>query len=526
MKHQKIIILLLSFLLVFLFFLQLSFAGKEKVAAPEKEIIPLDQEIVTEGLPYYLPQYPIKQEKDAIMAARKIANEIPGKVTLNLLISPDNVPDFEPFYPEWERETGIKLVTHTVPWPDWFKELMNVSITRTDKYDVFMLCPQWIPDLAEAKVIEDLTPYINQYKPQITDPDSPHRILSGLESYMKYQGRYYFFFSDTDVATLYLRKDWLEDPENKIKFKNKYGYALDKPKTVEEWRDQLEFFHNPGQDRYGMAMSWGLDETAFDFYPRFLSQKIAFFDDNMHPNINSLEAVRALQEMRENLKFAMPGTLEFDFARALEAFAGGKVYCTLIMTWAQAAFEDPSISKVVGKVTYAPHPGRIIEGELVSPQPQYWGWGYSVSAYSKYKELAYLYCQWMSGAAMNARVALTPGGWYDVAKASNYDEKMFPEIRRKNGGIYMDEWMENQKWQVEHCFPAIAMRGGAEYSGVLLEAVSAVLKGSKEPKPALDEVAKKWEEITERYGREGQIESWNSLKAMYAPAVRKWLGFE
>jgi len=520
MKHQKIIILLMSFLLVFLLFLQLSFAGKEKEAAPEKEIIPLDREIVTEGLPYYLPQYPIKQEKDAILAARKIANEIPGKVTLNLLISPDNVPDFEPFYPEWEMETGIKLVTHTVPWPDWFKELMNVSITRTDKYDVFMLCPQWIPDLAEAKVIEDLTPLINQYKPQITDPDSPHRILPGLESYMKYQGRYYFFFSDTDVATLYLRKDWLEDPENKRKFKNKYGYDLDKPETVEEWRDQLEFFHNPEQDRYGMAMSWGLDETAFDFYPRFLSQKIAFFDDNMHPNINSPEAVRALQE------FAMPGTLEFDFARALEAFAGGKVYCTLIMTWAQAAFEDPSISKVVGKVTYAPHPGRIIEGELVRPHTQYWGWGYSVSAYSKYKALAYLYYKWMSGAAMNARVALTPGGWYDVAKASNYDEKMFPEIRRKNGGIYMDEWMANQKWQVEHCFPAIAMRGGAEYSGVLLEAVSAVLKGSKEPKQALDEVAKKWEEITERYGREGQIESWNSLKAMYAPAVRKWLGFE
>jgi hypothetical protein len=52
-----------------------------------------------------------------------------------------------------------------------------------------------------------------------------------------------------------------------------------------------------------------------------------------------------------------------------------------------------------------------------------------------------------------------------------------------------------------------------------------VLKGAKDPKQALDEVAAKWEEITERYGRAGQIESWKSLKAMYAPAVRKWLGF-
>ena len=90
----------------------------------------------------------------------------------------------------------------------------------------------------------------------------------------------------------------------------------------------------------------------------------------------------------------------------------------------------------------------------------------------------------------------------------------------------MDEWMEVQKWQVEHCFPALAMRGGEEYSGVLSEALSAVLNGAKEPKAALDDVAKKWEEITERYGTKGQIESWNSLKAMYSPPVRKWLGFE
>jgi spermidine/putrescine-binding protein len=93
---------------------------------------------------------------------------MPGEVTLNVLISPDNVADFEPFYPEWERETGIKLKTYTVPWPDWFKELMDISITKSDKYDVLMVCPKWVPDLAEAKVFENLNPYIEKYKPQIT----------------------------------------------------------------------------------------------------------------------------------------------------------------------------------------------------------------------------------------------------------------------------------------------------------------------------------------------------------------------
>lgn len=483
-------------------------------------------EIVTEGLPYSIPQYPTKQEKDALLAAKNMAAEMGGEITLNVLISPDNVPDFEPFYVEWERETGIKIETSTVPWPDWFKELMNISIAKSDKYDVFMMCPQWIPDLAEAKVVEDLTPFVEKYNPESTDINSPNSVLPGLQSFMKYQDKYYILFSDTDVATLYLRKDWLEDPDNKSAFESKYGYALDIPKTVEEWKDQMEFFTDPAKETFGMAMSWGGDETAFDFYCRLLSQKVAFFDNEMKPNINSQEAIKALQEMKDNLIYAATGTLEFDFARALESFANGKVYSTLIMTAAQAVFEDPETSKVVGNVAYAPHPGRMIDGELVSPQSQFWGWGYSVSAYSKNKELAYLYSQWMNGAAMNARMALTPGGWYDINKVSNFDAAQYPELRRENGGIYMGEWLDNQKWQVDNCFPPISIQGGAEYTGVLAEAISSVLKGAQEPQAALDDVAIKWEEITERYGRENQINSWNSLKSSYSSTVKKWLMFE
>jgi len=539
---MKKILLLLVTLLVVTSLITLLFAGckdeaveeateeeaateEEEMAEEEEEVAEEDEEIAIEGLPYSVPQYPTDQEREAILSARQIVEEMGEEVTLKLLVSPDNVSDFEPFYEEWENETGIKLETYTVPWPDWYKELSDVSITKTDKYDVFMMAPQWVPDLVEAGVLENFATYIDEYDPEILDPDSPNRILTGLESFGKYKDSYYFFMSDTDVATLYLRKDWLEDPENKAAFESEYGYALDKPNTVEEWLDQMEFFNDPEEGIYGMAASWSSEEAAFDFFPRLLSQKVAFFDDEMHPNINSAEAVQALEEMEEMLNYSMPGTLEFDFARALEAFAGGQVYSTVLMTWAQAGFEDPEFSSVVGNVTYTPYPGRMIDGELISPQPQYWGWGYSVSAYSNYKELAYLYSQWMSGAAMNARVALTPGGWYDVCKESNYDEAQFPEIRRKNGGIYMDEWMENQQWQVEHCFPAISMRGGAEYSGILIEAVTGVLKGALEAEAALDEVAVKWEEITERYGREEQIESWNSLKAIYSSPVQDWLGF-
>lgn len=482
----------------------------------------IEEEISTENLPYPLPQYPTKQEKEAIFAARAIAREMGGGVTLKVLISSDNVIDFEPFVEEWENETGVKIELVTIPWPDWFKELINISIIKTDQYDVLMMAPQWIPDLAEAKVLENLNPFIEKYKPESMDPNSPNRVLSGLESLQKYKNNFYTLLSDTDVSTIYLRKDLLEDPDNMAAFKVKYDYPLDKPETIEQWADQIEFFNKPEEDFYGLVGKWG-DEALTDYFPRLLSKKVLFFDDEMNSNINSPEAVDALTEMKEFLEYTLPGTMEFNSARNMEAFAQGKAYSTCALTWVQAAVEDPEFSSVVGNVTYAPFPGRMINGELVNPQSQFWGWGYSVSAYSNQKELAYLYSQWMNGAAMNARVALTPGGWYDICKVSNYDETMFPEIRRKNGGVYMDEWLEIQKWQVENCFPPISMWGGENYTMVLGEAVSAVLNNVQEPQEALDEVAEKWEEITERYGRDLQIESWNSLKSIYSQNVQDWL---
>jgi len=488
----------------------------------------LDTPIVTEGLAYSLPQYPTKQESDAIIAARKIAAESKEPITLGILISPDNVADFEPFYEEWERETGIQLKTYTVAWGDWYRELTGLTVSQNNTYDVFMMCPQWVPDLATSNVLFSMNDFVSKYNPEIFDPSSDNSLLSGIDAFAQYDNNYYFMMSDTDVATLYLRKDWLEDEANKTAFKAKYGYDLAIPETLDQYEDQLEFFTNPDKGTYGAVMSWSSEETCFQFFPRMASQQVPFFNDDMSNNINSAAAVTALEEMKAELPYMMPGTLEFDAARAQEAFAQGNVYSTSIMTWAQGMFENPEISQVVGKVTYAPFPGRVnASGELVSPQCQFWGWGYSVSQYSNNPELAYLYCQWMSGAAMNARVSLTPGGWYDVAKKSDYDSTQFPELLKENGGNYMKDWMAVQTWQLDHMMPPVnAMRGGSEYGGVLVDAITAVLSGSTDAQTALDGVSQQWDDITDRYGRDEQIKAWKDAQQMYAPTVRQWLGFE
>ena len=61
-------------------------------------------------------------------------------------------------------------------------------------------------------------------------------------------------------------------------------------------------------------------------------------------------------------------------------------------------------------------------------------------------------------------------------------------------------------------FPELRIPGGFEYYDTLDIAVQRALAGQVTPKEALDEAAKKWQEITERFGRDKQ-------KAKYRAAM-------
>lgn len=456
----------------------------------------------------------------ALNGANELMKTLPPNTTLNVLTVPDCATDFKILIPEWERQTGVKVTISEIPWPDWYRKLMEVPVTKTSEYDVLFSTPVWRGDMADS-VFRPLDDYMGKYDPEAYS--GPNKIL--MDQYCKWGGKTYILYNDTDIETLFLRKDWLEDPKEKSDFEKRYGYPLDKPKTVDEFRDQIEFFTRPEEKKWGFAFSWK-GEAFLDLFPRILSQGVLFWDDNMRPNINQPEVVKALEEMVANKKYGAPGIVDLDFARALEYMGTGQSYSTLLMTWAQAWFEDAPESKVKGKVTYSAFPGRMFKGELFRPQAQNFGWGYSVSAYSKNPELAYLFCQWNADPENEAKQFFNPGGWTDASRASHYNEALFPKIRRKNGGVYSDEWMQLQSWQMGYCFPPLSLRGAGEYAGVLDEAVTAVLKGAEKAQPALDRVAKEWEAVTERYGRDSQIQQWNALKATYGSGLKGPLGIK
>ena len=71
----------------------------------------------------------------------------------------------------------------------------------------------------------------------------------------------------------------------------------------------------------------------------------------------------------------------------------------------------------------------------------------------------------------------------------------------------------------EVSFPDVILVGGAEYMDLLDKEVQAAVTGLKSAKKALDDAAENWEAVTDRYGRENQIEQWRWLEQFYPRSV-------
>ena len=84
---------------------------------------------------------------------------------------------------------------------------------------------------------------------------------------------------------------------------------------------------------------------------------------------------------------------------------------------------------------------------------------------------------------------------------------------------YTKEFLDVLLASLEVSIPEIIMVGGIEYMDLLDKEVQAALRGLKTAKKALDDAAEVWEGVTERYGRDEQIEQWGWLKQYFPQSV-------
>lgn len=212
---------------------------------------------------------------------------------------------------------------------DAYTQKMNVTLTSGDLPDMLRVTPSQLKQLTEADLIEDLTPYWDQYAsedlkdlyqeqgPSVLNASTVNGKLMGLGTGSVYG----------DGVYLWLRKDWLDN------------LGLQEPKSMQDLLKISEAFTKQDPDQNGVHDTYGLALTK-DLYSGAMSLD-GFFagyhaypymwieDDNgnlvwgsTQPEVK--EALKVLSEMYKD------GQLDKEFGvkdggKVAEAIAAGKI---------------------------------------------------------------------------------------------------------------------------------------------------------------------------------------------------------
>ncbi len=316
------------------------------------------------------------------------------KIEVNLIKSPrgDTLQKFEK---EFVDLTGIQVSSEQTPEQQQRQKAVIELSSGSPSFDVIHISYHvqkrqfekagWLADI--SGFLKDAT---------LTDP-------SLTESDFSKAGLLYAKDSNGKMLSLPFSVDYWIVYWNKDLFAKK-GLAY--PATFEEMVKAAEALTDPGSQTYGFVAR-GLKNANVPVWASFLlgygGDFLTASGDLATDSPEAIEGAKLYQRLLT--KSAPQGVSGFNWSECQSAFLQGRAGMWLDGIGFAPPLEDPDKSRVVGKVGY----GIMPKGPKAQASATF-GDGIGVTAQSKKKEAAYLYCQWAVSKLMGARLMQAGGG--------------------------------------------------------------------------------------------------------------------
>jgi len=299
------------------------------------------------------------------------------------------------FQKEFEDLTGITVGAEQVPEQQHRQKVVIEFTSGRTSFDV--LTESWHVQkrlIGKGKWLEDLRPMLADATLTAPEFDWADFGAAGVNYATQADGR---------IDTLPLNIDYWVLFWNKDLFAAK---GLQYPKTWAETIEAAAKINDPTNGIYGWV-SRGLKNANVPVWTSFLlGYGLETVDKDGKLLTDTPEAVEAAKiYQRLNKDYAPPGTVGFNWNECQTAFSQGKIGMWLDGIGFAPPLEDPTKSRIVGKVGYGVVPA--------GPKGQHsavFGDGIGVSSSSRKKQAAYLYCQWATGKLNQGRLLASGGG--------------------------------------------------------------------------------------------------------------------
>ena len=467
----------------------------------------------------------------AALASPAIAQEFDG-VTVNVLTRPGYViagPLIERGK-DFEEMTGAKIVVTEVPFAEIFPKIQNDWATGTNSIDVGVFAAGWGVELDAAGLLEDLDPYIANDDKIDLDDIAPYFREFG----QKVGGKTKLLMVDGDFQMVYYRTDVLE------------AAGLAPPVTWEDYLDVASKIHDTdmngdGEGDYGSCIFKKRNAQSYFAIQTFAApivqtqgtaQGFHFDNETMKPIVNNAGWKKAFELYKETGKYGPPDELNMDIGDTRALFKAGR--CGLLVEWGDPGTLqlDDDATAIRGKMyaisaigsrevldratgelvavtpETAPH---SIDGVNFSPFAAFGGWAGAVNkgADEKTKAAAYAFLSHMNQSAQSGvDVTRGPTGYnpYRVSQLASIDpwvEAGMPADLATNYLGAINGALNNPNMSSDMKIP-----GAQQYTAVVLDTqLARYLADEITVEEALANIEEGWEEITEDFGRDEQIEA-------------------
>lgn len=385
--------------------------------------------------------------------------------------------------PEFTKETGIEVEVDQLQYLK-MRERQTLELTkRKGDYDLIAYVVFSKADYVFADQLENLARYF--MNPKLADPAYDAEdlidgyvenigIAGGKKGYLPGKTGSLFgipFGSETSV--LGYRKDIFE--KHGLKVPETYDEMLDLACKIPE----LE----PGMGGLSSRAASGHQAShAFLLHLAPLGGRV--LDDNWKPIVNNEAGVAAAKALKTIVDCGPDGASGFAFGEALASFLQGKTAMYLDTTVVAGQINDPSKSKVVGKVGWALHPKGVRRGSQTG------GFGIGIPKNAQNKEAAFLLMQWLTSKKGDKLVALAGGN------PSRFSTHADPEVNANFP--HMATFGEALKHADPDWRPIIPVWG--KINADLGTTMSKVLTEGLDPQEALDGVAERAAATLEKAG--------------------------
>src|SRR5437870_10538174 len=299
------------------------------------------------------------------------------------------------YHKEFEDLTGITVGSEMIPEQQQRQKAVIEFNSGNPSFDVIALSYHVQKrQFAKNNWLTDLRPFINDKSMASPDLDFADFAKGGLQYAVESDGRAMSLPLNLDPSVVY----W-----NKEIFAAK-GIAY--PKTFAEMIDAAAKLNDPGKGIAGFV-GRGLKNANVPVWTSFLlGYGGAFIDAKGKLLTDSSEAIEAGKMYQTLLgKYGPPGVAGFNWNEAQSLFLQGKAAMWLDGIGFAQPLEDPTKSRIVGKVGYGVMPA--------GPKQQVsalFGDGEGISTYSRKKGPAWLYLQWASNKQNQTRMLQAAAG--------------------------------------------------------------------------------------------------------------------